>query len=79
MEAHTDDVIDLTAGGIHHSWEEDNDRFPDGNLVYEVQVDVPDDRCSMRGFDKGKFLDDGGLRPTHVADYLATIEQDAGA
>ena len=30
----------------------------------------------MRGFDKGKFLDDGGLRPTHVADYLATIEQD---
>jgi len=77
VEAHTDDVIDLTAGGIHHSWEEDNERFPDGNLVYEVQVDVPDDRCSMRGFDKGKFLDDGSLRPTHVADYLATIEQDA--
>ena len=48
----------------------------DGNLVYEVQVDVPDDRCSMRGFDKGKVLDDGSLRPTHVADYLATIEQD---
>jgi len=31
----------------------------------------------MRGFDKGKFLDGGGLRPTHVADYLATIERDA--
>jgi mannose-6-phosphate isomerase class I len=74
--AETDDVIDLTAGGIHHSWEEDNERFPDGNLVYEVQVDVPDSLCSMRGFDKGKILDDGGLRPTHVADYLATIEQD---
>lgn len=76
VEAQTDDVIDLTAGGIHHSWEEDAERFPDGNLVYEVQVDVPDDRCSMRGFDKGKLLDDGSLRPTHVADYLATIEQD---
>jgi len=76
VEAHTDDVIDLTAGGIHHSWEEDNTRFPDGNLVYEVQIDVPDDRCSMRGFDKGKLLEDGDLRPTHVADYLATIEQD---
>ena len=76
VEAHTDDVIDLTAGGIHHSWEEDAVRFPDGNLVYEVQVDVPDDRCSMRGFDKGKVLGDGSLRPTHVADYLATIEQD---
>lgn len=77
LEAETDQIIDLTAGGIHHSWEEDNARFPDGNLVYEVQVDVPDERCSMRGFDKGKFLDDGSLRPTHVADYLATIERDA--
>ena len=76
VEAHTDDVIDLTAGGIHHSWEDDSTRFPDGNLVYEVQVDVPDDKCSMRGFDKGKILDDGSLRPTHVKDYLATIIQD---
>ena len=76
MEAQTDDVIDLTAGGIHHSWEDDEVRFPDGNLVYEVQVDVPDDKCSMRGFDKGKILDDGSLRPTHVKDYLATIIQD---
>ncbi len=74
--AGTDDVIDLTAGGIHHSWEDDSTRFPDGNLVYEVQVDVPDDQCSMRGFDKGKILDDGTLRPTHVKDYLATINQD---
>lgn len=76
VEAQADDVIDLTAGGIHHSWEQDDARFPDGNLVYEVQIDVPDERCSMRGFDKGKLLDDGGLRPTHVADYLATIERD---
>jgi mannose-6-phosphate isomerase class I len=76
VEAKTDDVIDLTAGGIHHSWEQDDVRFPNGNLVYEVQIDVPDENCSMRGFDKGKLLDNGGLRPTHVADYLATIEQD---
>ena len=76
IEAETDDVIDLTAGGIHHSWEEDSERFPEGNLVYEVQVDVQDEYCSMRGFDKGKFLDDGSLRATHVHDYLATIEND---
>jgi mannose-6-phosphate isomerase class I len=76
VEAETDDVIDLTAGGIHHSWEDDPVRFPNGNLVYEVQVDVPDDKCSMRGFDKGKILDDGSLRPTHIKDYLATINQD---
>jgi mannose-6-phosphate isomerase class I len=77
VEAATDDVIDLTAGGIHHSWEEDNARFPEGNIVYEVQVDVPDELCSMRGFDKGKILDDGSLRPTHVEDYLKTVENDA--
>ncbi len=76
VEAQTDDVIDLTAGGIHHSWEDDEARFPNGNLVYEVQMDVPDDKCSMRGFDKGKILDDGSLRSTHVKDYLATIIQD---
>lgn len=76
VEAQTDDIVDLTAGGIHHSWEQDDARFPDGNLVYEVQLDVPDDLCSMRGFDKGKFLDDGRVRPTHVTDYLATIKQD---
>lgn len=76
IRAETDDIVDLTDGGIHHSWEEDDVHFPQGNLVYEVQVDVPDPECSMRGFDKGKLLDDGGLRPTHVADYLATIERD---
>lgn len=77
VEAQTDDLIDLTPGSIHHSWEQDDAKFPDGNLVYEVQVDVPDSECSMRGFDKGKFLDDGSVRPTHVADYLATLGQDA--
>ena len=77
VEAQTDDLIDLTPGSIHHSWEQDDVKFPNGNLVYEVQIDVPDNLCSMRGFDKGKFLDDGGVRPTHVADYLATIGRDA--
>jgi mannose-6-phosphate isomerase class I len=77
VNAETDDIVDLTAGGIHHSWEEDNVNYPDGNLVYEVQLDVQDEFCSMRGFDKGKFLDDGHLRSTHVDDYLATIEQDS--
>jgi mannose-6-phosphate isomerase class I len=76
VEAQADDIVNLTAGGIHHSWEQDDLRYPDGNLVYEVQLDVPDDLCSMRGFDKGKFLDDGSIRATHVADYLQTIVQD---
>jgi len=77
VNAKTDDIVDLTAGGIHHSWEEDNINYPDGNLVYEVQVDVQDEFCSMRGFDKGKILDNGKLRATHVDDYLTTIVQDS--
>ncbi len=77
VEARKDDIVDLTAGGIHHSWEEDEQKYPEGNLVYEVQVDVHDDNCSMRGFDKGKILDNGHLRATHVDDYLKTIEQDS--
>jgi mannose-6-phosphate isomerase class I len=77
VNAQTDDIVDLTAGGIHHSWEEDNVNYPEGNLVYEVQVDVQDENCSMRGFDKGKILDNGQLRASHVDDYLATIEQDS--
>lgn len=76
VHAKTDDIVDLTAGGIHHSWEEDNEAYPEGNLVYEVQVDVQDEFCSMRGFDKGKILDNGKIRPTHVDDYLATVSQD---
>ena len=76
VHAKTDDIVDLTAGGIHHSWEEDASVYPDGNLVYEVQVDVQDEYCSMRGFDKGKILDNGKIRPTHVDDYLATVSQD---
>jgi mannose-6-phosphate isomerase class I len=79
VTAAADDIVDLTAGGIHHSWEEDNARFPDGNLVYEVQVDVQDEYCSMRGFDKGKFLSDGSVRRTHVRDYLVTLDQDERA
>ena len=69
VDAKTDDIVDLTAGGIHHSWEEDNVNYPEGNLVYEVQVDVQDEYCSMRGFDKGKILDDGTLRATHVDNF----------
>lgn len=76
IHAETDDIVDLTAGGIHHSWEEENDAYPEGNLVYEVQIDVQDELCSMRGFDKGKLLEDGSLRATHVEDYLQTIVND---
>jgi mannose-6-phosphate isomerase class I len=68
------DVIDLSAGGIHHSWEEDKERFPSGNRLYEVQVDVMDPACTIRAFDQGKIKDDGSIRELHIDDYFQFLD-----
>jgi mannose-6-phosphate isomerase class I len=68
-------LIDLSEGGIHHSWEEGSE-IPDGNIVYEVQVNVMDKECTLRSFDKGKINDDGSLRPIHIDDYFAALDSD---
>ncbi len=68
-------VIDLSAGGIHHSWEE-GESIPDGNIVYEVQLNVMDTDCTLRSFDKGKIGDDGKIRPIHIDDYFAALDTD---
>ncbi len=66
-------IVDLSAGGIHHSWEE-GDEIPNGNIVYEVQLNVMDKECTLRSFDKGKIGDDGSLRPVHVDDYFTALD-----
>lgn len=66
-------VIDLSAGGLHHSWEE-GDEAPNGNIVYEVQLNVMDKEATLRSFDKGKVSDDGSFRPVHVDDYFAALD-----
>ncbi len=71
IKKHT--VVDLSQGGLHHSWEEDALGFPLGNVVYEVQLDVPDDSSTIRSFDKGKFFPDGSIRKIHIDDYFAAI------
>ncbi len=63
------DLIDLSQGGVHHSWEE-NPEMPLGNIVYEVQLDVMDEFCTIRGFDQGKIKEDGSIREIHVDDYF---------
>lgn len=68
-------VIDLSSGGIHHSWEE-GQSLPDGNIVYEVQREVMDEDCTLRSFDKGKIGDDGLVRPVHIDDYFAALDND---
>jgi len=74
VEVKKDALVDLSACGIHHSWEEDTQKYPDGNIVYEVQQDVSDDLSSIRLFDKGKFKDDGSIRPVYVTDYFANLD-----
>jgi len=43
-EAKKNSIIDLSRGGIHHSWEENSDPTSPGNVIYEVQQDVMDPR-----------------------------------
>jgi len=70
------DVIDLSGGGIHHSWEEDNITCPLGNIVYEVQQDVIDSVCTIRSFDQGKIKEDGTNREMQIDDYFKYIDLD---
>lgn len=68
-------VIDLSQGGIHHSWETDPE-LPNGNIVYEVQLDVKDEFCTLRSFDQGKFKDNGTIRELTIEDYFKTLNSD---
>ena len=67
-------LIDLSAGGIHHSWEENKEECPLGNIIYEVQLDVMDPYCTIRAFDQGKIKDDGTIREIHVNDYFQFLD-----
>ncbi len=68
-------IVDPSAGGIHHSWEDDP-ACPLGNIVYEVQRDRSDSASTIRSFDKGKFNPDGSVRPVQVEDYFKFIDRD---
>lgn len=68
-------IVDLSAGGIHHSWEE-GEEIPQGNIVYEVQLNVMDNECTLRSFDKGKIADDGTVRSVNINDYFLALDSD---
>lgn len=70
------DIVDLSGGGIHHSWEEDTTHYPLGNIVYEVQQDVMDPTCTIRSFDQGKIKEDGTIREIHINDYFTFLDDD---
>jgi mannose-6-phosphate isomerase class I len=68
------EIIDLSAGGIHHSWEQDLSKLPNGNILYEVQKDVIDSISTLRSFDQGKIKDDGTIRKINIDDYFKYID-----
>lgn len=70
-----DEVIDLSRGGIHHSWEEDRTHIPLGNVLYEIQSEAMDDVSTCRSFDKGKMEHDGKVRDVHTEDYFEIIDR----
>lgn len=71
-------LIDLSPGGLHHSWEEDKGSDL-GNVVYEVQEDVMDNFCTIRSFDQGKFKSDGTIRKLAIEDYFTFLDADPKA
>lgn len=70
-----DELIDLSSGGLHHSWEENPTTLPLGNVLYEVQTEAMDDVSTFRGFDKGKIGSDGSVRDLHLNEYFEFIDR----
>lgn len=68
------DLIDLSIGGLHHSWEENASLAPIGNVLYEVQEDVSDEFATIRSFDQGKMKDNGDIREIHIDDYFQFLD-----
>lgn len=69
------DVVDLSGGGLHHSWEDDPSH-PLGNIVYEVQQDVMDSVSTLRSFDQGKFMSNGSIREIQIEKYFEFLDTD---
>ncbi|MCX6732118.1 MAG: hypothetical protein NTV98_01095 [Candidatus Roizmanbacteria bacterium] len=75
-EVKSGDIVDLSGGGLHHSWEEDKEKYPLGNIVFEVQQDEMDPVSTIRSFDQGKFLKDGTVREIQVDTYFKYVDVD---
>lgn len=74
IKIETNYVVENSIGGIHHSWEENDAEIPNGNILYEVQKDVPDTESTIRAFDNGKLLDDGSYRELDIENYFKYLD-----
>lgn len=73
-----DEVVDMSSGGVHHSWEEDKEKYPLGNILYEVQLDAMDPVSTIRCFDQGKIKNDGTIRAIQIDDYFTYLDTNPG-
>jgi mannose-6-phosphate isomerase-like protein (cupin superfamily) len=71
------ELIDNSLGGVHHSWEEDNQKYPLGNVLYELCTDVMDPISTLRSFDQGKITPNGDRRPLNIQDYFQYIDRNS--
>jgi hypothetical protein len=70
-----DELVDLSGGAVHHSWEEDPVNLPLGNVLYELQAEAMDDVSTFRSFDKGKMSPDGSVRSVQLQEYFDVIDR----
>ena len=68
------ELIDLSEGAVHHSWEDKKIEGFTGNIVFEVQLEAMDDVATIRSFDQGKIQDDGSIRVIQIEDYFKHID-----
>ena len=68
------ELIDLSEGAVHHSWEDKKIEGFIGNIVFEVQLEAMDDVATIRSFDQGKIQDDGSIRAIQIEDYFKHID-----
>lgn len=74
MQIKKHSAIDLTSGGIHHSWEQCPSSQPFGNIVFEIQRDVSDIDSTIRCFDQGKISTNGIVRPLNIEAYFQHLD-----
>ncbi len=75
IKVEKDQLVDLSGGGLHHSWEEDPVQYPLGNVLYELQLEAMDDVSTIRCFDKGKISSSGSARPMNIPAYFELIDR----
>lgn len=71
VEAKKFDIFDMSAGGLHHSWQDA------GNILYEIQQDRMDPVSTLRCFDQGKIKDDGSIWEINIDDYFKYLDTTA--